>query len=358
MEFSTQTTAGLQQLRSPALGIGVFEDGVLSAPAEVIDRAAEGAVRAVVKSEFRGKANTHAVLRNLPGVKAERVVLIGLGKQESYSAAVHAAAERNFASVCAGLNVSEGTSALASIECEGSTLRARARALAPGALQAGYRYEATLTKDREPAPRLKRLSLWVSRSAAPEAQAGLTEGAAIGNGMNLARALGDLPPNICTPTYLGDTAKKLAKEFKSLKVQVLERKQIEAEGMGAFLSVARGSDEPPVFIVLRHAPKGGKSKGKAPIVLVGKGLTFDSGGISIKPAANMDEMKYDMCGAASVLGTMRAVAELELDREVIGLVASCENMPSGRANKPGDVVTSMSGQTIEILNTDAEGRLV
>lgn|SRR5690554_4113989 len=358
MEFSTQTTAGLQQLRSPALGVGVFEDGVLSAPAEVIDRAAEGAIRAVVKSEFKGKANTHTVLRNLPGVKAERVILVGLGKQESYNAAAHAGAERSFAAACIGLNVTEGASALASIECEGSSLRARARAMASGALQATYRYEATLTKDREPPARLKKLVLWCSRGAASEAQAGLKEGTAIGNGVNLARMLGDLPPNICTPTYLGETAKKLGKEFKSLKVQVLDRKQIEAEGMGAFLSVARGSDEPPAFIVLRHAPKGGKAKGKAPIVLVGKGLTFDSGGISIKPAANMDEMKYDMCGAASVLGTLRAVAELELDREVVGLIASCENMPSGRANKPGDVVTSMSGQTIEILNTDAEGRLV
>src|SRR5690606_31695918 len=168
-------------------------------------------------------------------------------------------------------------------------------------------YEATRTRDIEPAPKLKKLALWVSRSKAAEAQEGLKEGTAIGNGINLARLLGDMPPNLCTPTYLGDTAKKLGKEFKSLKVDVLDRKKIEAENMGAFLSVARGSDEPPVFIVMRHTPKNGKSKGKAPLVLVGKGLTFDSGGISIKPSANMDEMKYDMCGAASVLGPMRAV---------------------------------------------------
>lgn len=360
MEFSTQTTAGLQQVRTPALGIGVFTDGVLSPAAEIIDRASEGAIRAVLKSEFKGKANTHVVLRNLPGVKAERVIVVGLGKQEAWQAAGHSAAEQTFASVCAAMNLTEAVSTLSSIECEGTTLRSRARAFATAGLRMSYRYEATLTKDVEPAPRLKKLLLWTTRGKAPEAQQGLREGTAIGNGMNLARLLGDLPPNVCTPTYLGETAKKLAKEFKSLKVEVLDRKQIEAEKMGAFLSVSKGSDEPPVFIVLRYSPKrsGSGKQRKAPLVLVGKGLTFDSGGISIKPAANMDEMKYDMCGAAGVLGTLRAVAELELDREVIGLVASCENLPSGRANKPGDVVTSMSGQTIEILNTDAEGRLV
>ena len=358
MEFSTQTTAGLQQVRTAALGVGVFADGVLTAPAEVIDRASDGAISALLKSEFKGKANTHAVLRNLPGVKAERVIVIGLGKQEAYRASTHSSAEQLFASVCAGLNVADAVSTLATVECEGTTLRSRARAMAAAGQRSSYRYEATRTRDLEPAPKLKKLSLWTTRSKSAEALAGLKEGTAIGNGMNLARLLGDMPPNLCTPTYLGETAKKLGKDFKSLKVEVLDRKKIEAEKMGAFLSVARGSDEPPVFIVIRHIPKGGKSKGKAPLVLVGKGLTFDSGGISIKPAANMDEMKYDMCGAASVLGTMRAVAELELDREVIGLIASCENMPSGRANKPGDVVTSMSGQTIEILNTDAEGRLV
>lgn len=358
MEFSTQTTAGLQQVRSAALGVGVFADGVLTPAAEVIDRASEGAISAVLKTEFKGKANSHLVLRNLPGIKAERVIVIGLGKQETYRAAGHAAAEQTFASVCAGLNVTEGVSTLASVECEQTTLRSRARAMALAGRRSTYRYDLTRTKDLEPAPRLKKLSLWVSRSNAAEAQVGLTEGSAIGNGVNLARLLGDMPPNHCTPTYLGETAKKLGKEFKSLKVEVLDRKKIEAEKMGSFLSVARGSDEPPVFIVLRHTPKSGKAKGKAPLVLVGKGLTFDSGGISIKPSANMDEMKYDMGGAASVLGTMRAVAELELDREVIGLIAACENLPSGRANKPGDVVTSMSGQTIEILNTDAEGRLV
>src|SRR5690554_2429066 len=255
MEFSTQTTAGLQQLRSAALGVGVYADGVLTAPAEVIDRASDGAISALLKSEFKAKANSHVVLRNLPGVKAERVIVIGLGKQEAYRATTHAGAEQHFAKVCAQLNVTEGVSALACVECEGTTLRSRARAMAAAGQGSSYRYEATRTKDLEPAPRLKKLALWTARSKAGEAQEGLKEGTAIGNGVNLARLLGDMPPNLCTPTYLGETAKKLGKDFKSVKVEVLDRKKIEAEKMGAFLSVARGSDEPPVFIVMRHTPK-------------------------------------------------------------------------------------------------------
>jgi leucyl aminopeptidase len=174
------------------------------------------------------------------------------------------------------------------------------------------------------------------------------------NGLDLSKTLGNLPPNICTPTYLANTAKQLAKEYK-LNVEVLDRKQLEALKMGSFLSVTQGSEQPPKFIVLKHM--GGKAK-DAPVVLVGKGITFDTGGISLKPGSGMDEMKYDMCGAGSVLGTFRAIAEMQLKLNVIGVIPTCENMPSGRATRPGDIVTSMSGQTIEILNTDAEGRLI
>ncbi|HUH59280.1 MAG TPA: leucyl aminopeptidase [Candidimonas sp.] len=362
MEFSTQTTASLHQVKTAALAVGVFVDGILSPAADIIDHASNGALRTALKTEFKGKPNTHLVLRSLPGVAALRVVLVGLGKQEAYNGAAHATGELVFANYCAGAGLSEAVTALTGIECPNSTLQARANAVAAAASRATYRYDTTLgKKDPDAAVKLKKMALWIARDQAAEAKAGLREGQAIGNGMNLTRLLGDLPANICTPTYLGDTAKKLAKEFKTLRAEVLERKQVEALKMGSFLSVARGSDEPPVFIVLKHTPAGAKPAAKnrkAPIVLVGKGITFDAGGISIKPAANMDEMKYDMCGAASVLGTMRAIAELELDREVIGIIPSCENLPSGRANKPGDVVTSMSGQTIEILNTDAEGRLV
>ena len=365
MELSTLTTPSLHQTKTAALAVGVFADGVLSPAADIIDKASNGAIKAVLKAEFKAKPNTHLVLRNLPGVTAQRVILVGLGAQDTYKASVHASAERTFATYCVKANLSEGVSTLAGIECPDSTLSGRAKALGIAVGEASYHYDATISKkDDNPAPVLKKITTWVTRAQSAEAKAGLREGEAIANGMNLTRLLGDLPGNICTPTYLGNTAKTLAKEFKTLKAEVLTPKQIEALGMGSFLSVSAGSQEPPVFIVLKHTPSTQTGTGKAqqdkaaPLVLVGKGLTFDSGGISLKPAKGMDEMKYDMCGAATVLGTLRAAAELDLNREVIGIIASCENMPGGRANKPGDVVTSMSGQTIEILNTDAEGRLV
>ena len=183
---------------------------------------------------------------------------------------------------------------------------------------------------------------------------GIKEGHAIAEGMNLTKDLGNLPPNICTPTYLANQAKKIAKDFK-MKSTILSQKQIEKLKMGSFLSVAKGSRLEPKFIIIEHQ-KGKKSS--KPVVLVGKGITFDSGGISLKPGAAMDEMKYDMCGAATVLGVMKTIGLLNLPLNVVGLIPACENMPDGLAVKPGDIVTSMSGQTIEILNTDAEGRLV
>ena len=231
---------------------------------------------------------------------------------------------------------------------------AQAEALVAAASDAAYVYRST--KPSAPADgSLAKLSLLVaSKAEAVMAQAGLDRGSAIAEGVTLARELGNRPGNHCTPTQLAAEARKMAKAG-GLKIEVLERKQIEALGMGSFLAVAQGSDEPPRFIVMHYQ---GGPKGQAPLVLVGKGITFDSGGISLKPGEGMDEMKFDMGGAASVVGTLCAVARLKPKVNVVGIVAACENMPSGRALKPGDVVTSLSGQTIEILNTDAEGRLI
>lgn len=357
MEFNTSNTTSLHQAKTQALGIGVFSDGELTAAAKTIDVATNGAISDVLKQEFKAKPNSFIVLRNLNGISAERVILIGLGTQKEYNTSTHTAAEKVFAKYCVDSSLDEGISALVSIECAGTNVNDRVRAFAVASGGATYRYETTISKKSDPI-KLKTITTWVSRDDDAASKVALAQGKAIAAGMNLTKELGDLPPNICTPTYLGDTAKDLAKEFKTLKAEVLGQKQIEALGMGSFLSVARGSSQPPAFIVLKHKPSNADAKKQDPIVLVGKGLTFDSGGISLKPAKGMDEMKYDMCGAASVLGTMRSVAELDLDREIIGVIASCENMPSHNANKPGDIVTSMSGQTIEILNTDAEGRLV
>ena len=365
MDFSISISASPHQTKTPAIAVGVFTDGMLSVAADAIDRASNGAVRAVIKAEFTARAGSTLVLRNLEGVAASRVVLVGLGKQAEYSPRTHARAEQAFAAYCVQARLTEATSTLAAIDCPAAPVRDRARSAAAACGEATYHYDASFGKpDLNARPKLKKLTLQLA-SAADKAAAtlGLTEGGALAHGMSLARTLGNLPGNICTPTYLGEEAKALGKQFKSITVKVLDRKQIEALKMGSFLSVARGSAEQPRFIVLHYkgkpaAAKRGTKAAAGPIVLVGKGITFDSGGISIKPAATMDEMKFDMCGAASVLGTLRAVAEIGLPGEIIGLIPTCENMPSGTANKPGDVVTSMSGQTIEILNTDAEGRLI
>ena len=365
MDFSVSISASPHQTKTPAIAVGVFTDGVLSVAADAIDRASSGAIRAVIKAEFTGRAGSTLVLRNLDGVAAPRIVLVGLGKQAEYTPRVHARAEQAFAAYCVQARLIEATSTLAAIDCPTAPLRDRARSAAAACGEATYHYDASFGKpDPNDRPKLKKLTLQFANAADKAAATiGLTEGAALAHGMSLARTLGNLPGNICTPTYLGEQAKALGKEFKSLSVKVLDRKQIEALKMGSFLSVARGSVEQPRFIVLHYkgkpiAAKRGAKASAGPIVLVGKGITFDSGGISLKPAATMDEMKFDMCGAASVLGTLRAVAEIGLPGEIIGLIPTCENMPSGSANKPGDVVTSMSGQTIEILNTDAEGRLI
>ena len=217
-------------------------------------------------------------------------------------------------------------------------------------------YQYRLTKPSAPKPRaIKSLALLCDKASLKVVAEGVETGKAVAEGVTLARELGNRPANYCTPTALADEAKRMGKAYRHIKVEVLDRKAIEKIGMGSFLSVTNGSAQPPRFIILRYE---GAAKTQAPVVLVGKGITFDTGGISLKPGAEMDEMKFDMGGAASVLGTFRAIAELQPKVNVIGLVPACENMPSGTATKPGDVVTSLSGQTIEVLNTDAEGRLI
>jgi leucyl aminopeptidase len=210
------------------------------------------------------------------------------------------------------------------------------------------------SKSEDNGTALRRMALSVDRAAQKHAAAGLERGLAVAHGMSLAKDLGNLPPNVCTPSYLAAQARELAQHYR-MKITVLERADMQRLGMHTLLSVAQGSAQPPKFIVLEHR---GGPKTMKPVALVGKGITFDTGGISIKPAAEMDEMKFDMCGAASVLGTLKAVGEMKLPINVVGVVPTTENMPGGRATRPGDIVKSLSGQTVEILNTDAEGRLI
>jgi len=348
MEFST-TTARAEAIKADAIAVGVFADGELTPSARAIDKAARGAIKAAVRSgDMTGKRGTVVTLRGVPGVAAARVVVVGLGGRDDFSDRAYGDAVRAAAKACPG--AAEIAMAATEWSVNGRDTEWLARQFALAARESVFRSDELKSKKEDSNGPTRAVLL---HAAGDSAERGLKQGTAIANGTALTKRLGNLPPNICTPSFLADEARKLAKQWK-LGVEVLETKQLEALKMGSFLSVARGSAQPPRLIVLKHEG-GGKS---APVVLVGKGITFDSGGISIKPGAAMDEMKFDMCGAASVIGTMRTVAELKLKLNVIGVVATCENMPSGTASRPGDIVTSMSGQTIEILNTDAEGRLI
>jgi leucyl aminopeptidase len=345
MDFKSQVTSpkGLSAAVADALlvvvagpELPVDMDGVLAA----------ALAAAIKQGDFTLKAGQLLYAHGLTGVKATRVVFAhgGDGSAKSLRKAVAA----GLAPIKAG-----GASNL-SVGVAGATLTdAHAEALVAAVTDTLYVYRHT--KPSAPADsKLRSVSLLCSKSETAAVAAGLKRGQAIAAGSTLARECANRPANHCTPSYLAEQARKLGKEH-GLKVSVLERKDCEKLGMGSFLAVAQGSEEPLKFIVAQWQ---GGAKNEAPVVLVGKGITFDTGGISLKPAPEMDEMKYDMGGAASVLGTLRAVAELKAKVNLIGIIPACENMPSGRAVKPGDVVTSLSGQTIEILNTDAEGRLI
>ena len=352
MESSTKR-ASPEKLASPCIVVGISEGGKLSAAADAVDKASAGAVREALRSgDMSGKAGATRMLYSLPGVAARRVLLVGMGKPSStadFRESVRAA------SVAVGATGAEQAHFfLAQVAVTGRDPVWRARQLVAVASEVLYRFDEMKSKKAEP----RRLQhLVVCDSAAKDMRAlerGARQGQALAAGMGFARDLGNLPANVCTPSYLADRARALARDWK-LGVEILEKRDMEKLGMGALLSVARGSHQPPKMIVLRHM---GGAKKDRPVVLLGKGITFDTGGISLKPAAEMDEMKFDMCGAASVLGTMRAAAELKLPVNLIAIVPATENMPGGGATKPGDIVTTMSGQTVEILNTDAEGRLI
>jgi leucyl aminopeptidase len=355
MDFSTRTAAA-EAVKADCVAVGVFAGGELTAQARAIDTAAQGALRAAVKSgDATGKRGSTTMLRHLPGVGSQRVLLVGLGKHDEFSDKAFGEAVRA-AVKGAGPAVKELAVAVNDWLPAGRDSPWQARQLVLAAREAVFRVDELKSRKEDENGGPQRIVLVLAARDA-RAEHGLAQGTAIANGAELAKRLGNLPGNICTPTFLADEAKKLGRSHR-LGVEILDRRKLEALKMGAFLSVARGSSEPPRLIVMKHEGAPGKGKAAAPIVLVGKGITFDSGGISIKPSAAMDEMKFDMCGAAAVFGTMRAVAELKLKLNVIGVVPACENLPSGTANKPGDIVTSMSGQTIEVLNTDAEGRLI
>ena len=338
---TTQTLAGTACDALVLIVTGDAADPTLAAPlaAALADALAQG--------DLTLKAGKSLYLHRPAGITAARVVFAaaGTGTVKAFKAAVAVAINQVKASGAKHVAV-----ALASA---GSLTGAHAEAVVTAVRECTYVYRHT-KPSATAASSLDKVTVLCARADAKAVQHGLARGRAVASGVALARECANRPANHCTPTYLAEQARKLGKEF-GLKVEVLGRKDCEKLGMGSFLAVAQGSTEPLRFIVARYD---GAPKSQAPVVLVGKGITFDTGGISLKPGAEMDEMKFDMGGAASVLGTLRAVAELAPKLNLVCIIPSCENMPSGHAVKPGDVVRSMSGQTIEILNTDAEGRLI
>jgi leucyl aminopeptidase len=334
--------------------VGVFEDTKLTDSAKLFDKASGGYISKILKhGAMSGKEGEALLLHEVPGNHANSVLLIGCGKPKELRPSQYKNVIKTAVNALNTYKIAEACVYLNEIELP-NTDKNWLVSVGSEAFAHGVYVFSETKSEKVPAPALKKLTWSVDKDEVKAASKAAKTGLATANGMNLTRELGNLPGNICTPTYLGHQAKKLGSEF-GLKVNVLGQKQIEELKMGSFLSVSLGSRQPPRLIVMHYHGAGDKAK---PIVLVGKGVTFDSGGISIKPGAAMDEMKFDMCGAASVFGVMRTLAELKPKINVIGIVPSCENLPDGSANKPGDVVTSMSGQTIEILNTDAEGRLI
>lgn len=355
MEFSIKSGSPEKQ-RSACVVVGVFETRKLSAAAEVIDQASKQFLSDILRrGDMEGKAGTYLLLHGVSGIEADRVLLVGLGKEREFRDKEYRSA---IATAVRQLNETggfDGTVFLTDLPVRKRDVSWKIRQAALVAQETLYRFERLKSKKEAVRRPLRKLTFCVARrNELASAELALAQGVAMGAGVELAKDLGNLPGNICTPSYLADQARQLAASH-GLGVDILDRADMEKLGMNTLLSVARGSHEPPKFIVLRHT---GGPAGAKPVVLVGKGITFDSGGISLKPGAEMDEMKYDMCGAASVLGTLKSIAIMQLPLNVIGVIPSTENMPGGAATKPGDVITSMSGQTVEILNTDAEGRLI
>jgi leucyl aminopeptidase len=358
MDYSTKFDA-LEKLSTDCLVLGFYAKRKLGATATALDEILDGLLARLLKrDDVEGKAGDTLLVNHLAHEKIERVLLVGLGKKEELNPANYRKALAAAANVLKATGAKSALSVLHEAEVPDRTLDWKIRQTVEVVDSALYRYTKTKSEKElgKPSKLAKLHFLLAAETDEALAATGIKQGRAIAQGVSLARELGNLPGNICTPSYLAEQAEKLGKEHKKLKVKILGEAELEDLGMGSFLSVSKGSREPAKLIVIEY--HGAADKKAKPQVLVGKGLTFDAGGISLKPGLGMDEMKYDMCGGAAVIATLGVAAELELPLNVIGLVPASENLPDGAANKPGDIVTSMAGITIEILNTDAEGRLI
>jgi leucyl aminopeptidase len=354
MEYAIET-APLETIQTNCLIVGVYLDNQLSPSATSVDQATHGIISKVLnRGDINGKIGETVLINAIPESSIERILLVGLGENKALTG------KNYIKAVLAAINALKKTPiknvvvALADADVTAQSRQWKTRQIIEVFSDALYQFTA-LKSNKETDSIIEKICISSPVAELGFAESGLLQGKAIAEGINLTKLLGDLPGNICTPTYLAEQAIELGNKYPSLKVSVLEETDMAQLGMGALLSVSRGSRQPAKLITLDY--RGGEDNTK-PIVLIGKGLTFDAGGISLKPGLGMDEMKYDMCGGASVLGTLLAAVQMQLPLNIVGLIPSSENMPDGDANKPGDIIVSMSGKTIEVLNTDAEGRLL
>jgi len=355
MEFSLKHNIP-ESARSACQIITVTQARKLSNSGLRVDKASKGFLSSILKrGDMEGKPGQTLLLPAVPGLAVQRVLLVGCGKESEMNERVFTRVINSIDTALAASGARDAELYPADIPLKGRDLAWKIRQVTLLLSNAEYRFEQLKSSKPTPRKRLAKLNFNITKKDTVTAQQAIGEATAISAGMSIARDLGNLPGNVCTPRYIAKQARLLARVDKRLRVNVLDEADMKRLKMGSLLSVSAGSRQPAKLISLEYR---GAAANQQPIALVGKGVTFDTGGISLKPGAAMDEMKFDMCGAASVIGTIKAVSQMQLPINVVGIIPTTENMPDGLATKPGDIVTSMSGQTIEILNTDAEGRLI
>jgi leucyl aminopeptidase len=354
MDYSIET-APLKELQCDCIIVGVYQDSPVCSSASTLNDSTQGLISKIInRGDISGKNGETVLINSIPDSTIERILLVGLGEKATLSGKNYRKALFAAANALKKTPIKSVVCCLAECDVQGYDWQWKTRSCIEVFNDALYQF-TQCKSDQTRESKLEKLSVIVPDHELASAQMGLAQGRAIAEGVAYTKRLADLPANICTPSYLAEQAVGLGNKYRKVDVTILEESDMQDLSMGSFLAVSRGSRQPAKLISLNY--QGGEKNAK-PIVLIGKGLTFDAGGISLKTAAGMDEMKYDMCGGAAVLGTLFAAAEMDLPLNIIGLIPASENMPDGDANKPGDILTSMSGKTIEILNTDAEGRLI
>ena len=345
-----------EKSRTPCIVAGVFEEGILSPTAKRLDKASGGYIKKVIKrGDLKGHKHESLLLQDLDGVAATRILLVGIGSESAFKEYEFTETIDLFVRKLKEMRVRSALICILEVAKFKKKICWKSQKLVESIENELYDFQNLKGKTKNKSSNLKSIDILATKEEMSAVSEGMEKGLALSLGIKKAKDLGNLPGNICTPNYLADQAKDLAKKYKTIRAKIMSEKEIEGLGMGAFMSVTKGSDQPGKLITISYRG----STEKDPVhAVIGKGITFDTGGISLKPGAGMHEMIWDMCGAATAFGTVLAVAESKLPLNLLVVLAAAENMPSGSASRPGDIVTSMSGQTVEILNTDAEGRLV